>query len=311
MKKFVFLYKDHIEKNGNGITSGVFEGVFTEETWRILDALYDALNHNFTRMQDWKISPYFEGEQSGGYKLRLDYHKDAPDELIGSMQDFIRNEVDVLSENEFFDRIEEDIKEKFKDYFLNKDAFPQAKANALKEQDSSDTGYVVLDWLVDDHHGRYMFERLLHVAGVDIPADISDYEGWCELSEEWLGKISEVIDLDGCVVDFIEGGIALLYYPPEEASMDFEIIAVIKTVCGIIEEVKTVIGDRSMQDAWLEAKKLAMEMIKKSVPDVSEDELAEFEEDAGRGFTSLDGETDVAIKETEITDVRVKCESSQ
>lgn len=311
MKRFVFLYKNHIEKNGNGITSGVFKGVFTAEAWRILDALDDVLNQNFTLMRDWNISPYFEGEQSGGYKMRLDRHMDTPDELLESMHDFIRDEVEVLTENEFFDRIEEDIKEKFKDYFLNKDALPQAKANALKEQDHSDTGYVVLDWLVDDHHGKYMFERLLHVAGVDIPADISDYEGWCELSDEWLGKLSEVIDMDGCAVDFIEGGIALLYYPPEEAAMDYEIIAVIKVVCGIIEEVKTVIGDRSMEDAWLKAVDQAVEMIKESILNVTDDEITEFRQDPGRGFTSLDGKIDVVIRETEITDVRVKCESSQ
>lgn len=310
MKKFVFLYKNHIAMNGKGLTCGVCVGTFNSDPDKIMDALRNDMLEEFPYLPDYSIGFYFDGRQTGGYQVDID-QRNAPEELLKPIEDWVRENVEVLSENEFFDRIEEDIKEKFKDYFLNKDALDQAKANALKEQDASDTGYVVLDWLVDDHHGTYMFERLLHVAGVDIPADISNYEGWCELSEEWLGKISEVIDIDGCVVDFIEGGIALLYYHQEEAAMDYEIIAVIKTVCGIIEEVKTVIGDRTMQDAWLEAKKLAMEMIKESVPDVSEDELAEFEEDAGRGFTSLDGETDVVIKETKIKDVRVKCESTQ
>ena len=212
MKNFTILYKDKIEMNGNGITCGVVKGTFYNDGNKVIRYMSETLQVAFPDMNDYKISPYFERGPSGWYKCYME-HKNAPDELLQKIWGWTWNEIEILSEDEYFTGIEHSIKEKFLDKWRKKDICAKIKAFVPTEE----IPYLVVDELVPDSAGRYMFAELLKMAGIDTPCDIDEYEHWHEYMDIWFSIISDTVGILGCTVNFEEGfGIALIYCPEDK-----------------------------------------------------------------------------------------------
>lgn len=211
MKRFVLLYNKVIEMNGRGITCGICEGEFFPDPDKLVRFMGEAFYEDNPEAADIQVNMYFEGQLSGVYDINLD-HRNAPDSTLEKGWDWLRENTVIMTEDEFFDLMEKDIVTRFSTGYWKPEGLSKEIEMSSPEYDK-EQGYRCLRYLVDDHHGIYMSEFLFRSCGADIPHNMHEHRLWCDFTDEMLGKISRTIGRDDCAVDFIEGGIALVYYP--------------------------------------------------------------------------------------------------
>ncbi len=211
MKNFVLLYNEVIEMNGRGITCGICEREFFPDPDKLVRFMGEAFYEDNPEAVDNEVSLYFEGQQSGGYDIELD-HRNAPDSVLEKGWDWLRENTVIMTEDEFFDLMEKDIITRFSTGYWKPEGIAKEIALSSPEYDK-EQGYRCLGYLVDDHHGIYMSEFLFRSCGADIPRNMHEHRLWCDFTDDVMGKISETLGRDDCAVEFIDGGIALVYYP--------------------------------------------------------------------------------------------------
>ena len=211
MKNFVLLYNDVIDMKGRGITCGIAEGEFFPDPDKLVRFMGEEFYEDNPETADNKVSLYFEGQQSGGYDIKLD-HRNAPDSVLEKGWDWLRENTVIMTEDEFFSVMEKDIITRFSTGYWKPEGIAKEIALSSPEYDK-EQGYRCLGYLVDDHHGIYMSEFLFRSCGADIPKGIHEYRLWCDFTDDVMRKISKTLGRDDCAVDFIDGGIALVYYP--------------------------------------------------------------------------------------------------